>query len=57
MQVGKEDPGVIDQVKQLVGASLYPCYAERSNVAERIWSWCEEVTGERMTDTTSENTN
>lgn len=47
MRVGKENPGLMDQIKQVVGASVYPRYAEQSDIAERLWSWCEEVTGTR----------
>lgn len=48
MHVAEKDPGVIDQFAQVLGASRYPRYARRDDVAERVWSWCEEVTRIRL---------
>lgn len=52
MQAAQDDPGVIDQAKQVFGVAVYPHYAKRGDVAERVWSWCEEVTEERMAGAT-----
>lgn len=56
MRAAKENPGVIDHVTQLLGAAVYPSYAERDDIADRVWSWCEEVTGERISGATSGDT-
>lgn len=44
MQPALENRGFLTDVKQAVGASVYPAYAHRKDVADHLWELCEEWT-------------
>ncbi len=43
MQPAKTDAGVLTDIKQGVGASVYPAYALNEEVSEKVWSVCNEL--------------
>ncbi|MGI2296349.1 TetR/AcrR family transcriptional regulator [Paenibacillus sp. GXUN7292] len=43
-----EYPGFIKQMKQIFGTSVYPAYTENSNVSDKLWALCAELTGNPM---------
>ena len=44
MQPAKVDGGIITDIKQGVGADVYPAYALNEDVTEKVWSICCELT-------------
>lgn len=45
MKPAKVNEGIITDIKQALGASVYPVYALREDVTEKLWNLCEECTG------------
>lgn len=45
MQPGLHEPGLKDQLSQVLGAGVYPAYAGNSDVANRLWDLCANLTG------------
>jgi len=43
MQPAKTDAGIITDVKQGVGAEVYPAYALNEEVSEKVWNVCIEL--------------
>ncbi|AYB46162.1 SDR family oxidoreductase [Paenibacillus lautus] len=41
----KEYPGFIKQMKQILGTRVYPAYPENTNVSDKLWAICAELTG------------
>jgi len=44
MVPSKNNPGIADQIKQVTGAGIYPNYADRTDMQEKIWALCRELT-------------
>lgn len=44
MQPAKVDAGIITDIKQGLGAEVYPVYALNEEVSEKVWSKCQEFT-------------
>jgi NAD(P)-dependent dehydrogenase (short-subunit alcohol dehydrogenase family) len=44
MKPAKTDQGIVTDVKQALGADVYPAYALREDVTEKIWDICKELT-------------
>ncbi|MCA1802183.1 MAG: SDR family NAD(P)-dependent oxidoreductase [Rhodothermaceae bacterium] len=48
MVPSKENPGIADQVRQLTGAGIYPNYADRTDMQEKLWVLCRELTAPKL---------
>lgn len=48
MQPAKVNEGIITDIKQALGASVYPVYALREDVTEKLWNLCVEWTGKSI---------
>ncbi len=48
MQPAQTGAGILTDIKQGAGAGVYPAYALRKEVQNRIWDLCEEWTGDRV---------
>lgn len=46
MQPAKVNDGILTDIKQGFGAGVYPAYALREDVSNKLWKLCEEWTGE-----------
>jgi NAD(P)-dependent dehydrogenase (short-subunit alcohol dehydrogenase family) len=46
MQPAKVNNGIVTDIKQGTGASVYPAYALREDVSDKLWNLCTELTGE-----------
>jgi NAD(P)-dependent dehydrogenase (short-subunit alcohol dehydrogenase family) len=44
MQPAKTGAGVLTDIKQGIGASIYPAYALNEEVTEKVWNICNELT-------------
>jgi len=44
MQKAKTGAGIMTDIKQGLGADVYPAYAMDEEVSERVWNVCEELT-------------
>ena len=44
MQPAKTDAGIITDIKQGAGASVFPAYAMNEEVSEKVWNICSELT-------------
>ena len=44
MQPAKTDAGIITDIKQGAGASVFPAYALNEEVSEKVWNICSELT-------------
>jgi hypothetical protein len=44
MQPAKTGAGIITDIKQGLGADVYPAYALNEEVSEKVWNICKELT-------------
>ena len=44
MQPAKTDAGIITDIKQGAGATVFPAYAMNEEVSEKVWNVCSELT-------------
>ena len=44
MQPAKTDAGIITDIKQGAGASVFPAYAMNEEVSQKVWNICSELT-------------
>ncbi len=44
MQPAQDGLGFFPQMKQVVGAEVYPTYADRADISDKVWALCEELT-------------
>jgi len=45
MEPGEKEPGIVTSINQLFCANLYPRYANREDVSEKIWNLSRDLTG------------
>lgn len=43
----KKHPGFSKQMKQMLSSNIYPAYEENTNISEKLWTHCKEVTENR----------
>lgn len=48
MQPAKTDAGVLTDIKQGMGAGVYPAYGLREDVQEKLWNFCKDRTVEQI---------
>lgn len=43
MRPAEVDPGIITSFRQLIGSDIYPRYAHRKDITDKIWRLCNEL--------------
>ena len=49
MQPALNNGGLLTDIKQALGSDVYPLYADREDIKEKVWNRCREMTREYIT--------